>query len=88
MIEASPRLRLITEWSAGHYQRADAPLRATFDGIWGFLAARGYRVRMLEPRLAADGGLHVSAPLDHSAMTTTAPHGDYVWLRPEEDPFA
>lgn len=86
-IAASPRLRIITEWSAGHYGHGGDTLRATFDQAWDFLAGQGYRVRLLEPRLAADGGIHVSAPLNHAAMTTTAPHGDYVWTKAEEDPF-
>jgi FkbM family methyltransferase len=86
-IAASPRLRLITEWSAGHYAHGSPALRAAFDRAWAFLSGQGYRVRLLEPRLAADGGLHVSAALDHAAMTTSAPHGDYVWIRAEQDPF-
>jgi FkbM family methyltransferase len=84
----SPRLRLITEWSAGHYANASPRLREAFDAAWDLLAAHGYRVRHLEPRLARDGGIHVSAPLTRAAMTTTAPHGDYVWLKPEQDFFA
>jgi FkbM family methyltransferase len=87
IIEASPRLRLITEWSGGHYVLADAARRTAFDTVWARLAALGYRVRLLQPLLAADGGIHVSPPLSHATMTTTAPHGDYVWTRPEEDPF-
>lgn len=86
-IQASPRLKLITEWSAGHYAHGDARLRAAFDAVWVQLLALGYRVRLLLPRQSSDGGLHVSPPLDHAAMTTTAPHGDYVWIKTEEDPF-
>jgi FkbM family methyltransferase len=87
-IAASPRLKLITEWSAGHYGNASPALRAAFDAAWEMLSGFGYRVRRLEPRLAADGGIFVSPPLDRVAMTETAPHGDYVWSRVEEDPFA
>jgi FkbM family methyltransferase len=86
-IEASPRLRLITEWSAAHYALSGTARREAFDAAWAHLTALGFRVRLLQPRLAADGGIHVSPPLNHAAMTTTAPHGDYVWTRPEEDPF-
>jgi FkbM family methyltransferase len=86
-LAASPRLRLITEWAASHYALGDATRRAAFDEAWACLAAHGYRVRLLQPLLASDGGLHVSPPLSREAMTTTAPHGDYVWTRAEEDPF-
>lgn len=87
-IAASPRLKLITEWSAGHYHRAAPRLREAFDAAWEMLTGHGYRVRHLQPRLARDGGIFVSPPLDRTAMTETAPHGDYLWLRAEEDPFA
>lgn len=86
-IVASPRLRIISEWSAGHYAHGGEALRHAFDRTWDLLAGLGYRVRLIEPRLAADGGMHVSAPLSHAAMTTTAPHGDYVWIKAEEEPF-
>jgi FkbM family methyltransferase len=87
IIAASPGLRLITEWSAGHYLHGSTALRAAFDAAWGFLTGLGYRVRLLEPRLAADGGIHVAPPLTHAAMTASAPHGDYIWLKAEGDPF-
>jgi len=86
-IRASPRLRLITEWSAGHYARAGPASRAAFDAVWGMLAGLDYRVRMVQPLVASDGGIHVSPPLSHETMTQMAPHGDYVWLKAKEDPF-
>lgn len=79
VIETSPRLRLITEWSAGHYAKGSPRLRAAFDRVWAQTQRLGWRVRMLEPRLAPDGGIHLSAPLSHEQMTNTAPHGDYLW---------
>jgi FkbM family methyltransferase len=87
-IASSRRLRLITEWSAGHYAHAGPKLRDAFDATWEMLTGLGFQVRHLQPRLAADGGLFISPALDRTAMTETAPHGDYVWTRPEEDPFA
>ncbi|MGX9965103.1 FkbM family methyltransferase [Roseomonas sp. F4] len=87
IIHASPRLRLITEWSAGHYSKAGPAMRAAFDEVWAMLTGLGYRVRMLQPAVAADGGIHVSPPLSHETMTEMAPHGDYVWIKAEEDPF-
>lgn len=87
MLAASPRMRLITEWSAKHYAAASPRLREAFDAAWELLRGLGYRVRHLEPRLAADGGIHVSQPLTREAMTESAPHGDYVWLKPDQDPF-
>lgn len=87
-IAASRRLKLITEWSAGHYANASPRLRDAFDAAWELLTGLGFRVRHLRPQLAADGGIYVSPPMDRAAMTETAPHGDYVWTRAEEDPFA
>jgi FkbM family methyltransferase len=86
-IETSPRLRLITEWSAGHYGQAGPAVRAAFDTVWAKLTGLGYRVRMVQPMVAPDGGIHVSPPLSFETMTEMAPHGDYVWLKAEEDPF-
>jgi len=88
VIESAPRLRLITEWSATHYDKGGTALRAAFDAVWAQTERLGWRVRHLEPRLAPDGGLHVSAPLTHAHMTTAAPHGDYVWTPGRIDPFA
>ncbi|NKC31485.1 FkbM family methyltransferase [Falsiroseomonas selenitidurans] len=86
-LRASPRLKLITEWTAGHYRHGTPRLRAAFDAVWGHLAALGYRARLVQPVLAGDGGIHVSPPMTHAAMRETAPHGDYVWIKTEEDPF-
>jgi len=88
VIAAAPRLRLITEWSAGHYAAGGRALRAAFDAVWAQTEQAGWRVRQLEPRLAPDGGLFVSPPLTHEQMTTSAPHGDYVWTPARMDPFA
>ncbi|WP_439594911.1 FkbM family methyltransferase [Falsiroseomonas sp.] len=86
-LRVSPRLKLITEWSSGHYRLGAPRLRAAFDAVWGHLAALGYRVRLLQPSVAADGAIRLTPPLNHETMTTTAPHGDYVWIKTEEDPF-
>ncbi len=87
-IATSRRLKIITEWSAGHYVNAAPRLRDAFNAAWEMLTGHGYRVRHLRPQLAGDGGLFVSPPLTRAAMTETAPHGDYVWIKAEEDPFA
>ncbi|MBU8538257.1 FkbM family methyltransferase [Falsiroseomonas tokyonensis] len=86
-LRQSPRLKIITEWSSGHYRLGSPRLRDAFDAVWAHLALLGYRVRLLQPRVAADGGIHLSPPLSHETLTTTAPHGDYLWTRIEEDPF-
>ncbi|MDP3418209.1 FkbM family methyltransferase [Falsiroseomonas sp.] len=83
----SPRLKLITEWSSGHYRLGSPRLRDAFDAVWGHLVGLGYGVRLVQPMLAPDGGIHVSPRLSHETMTESAPHGDYVWIKAEEDPF-
>jgi len=86
-IARSPQLRLITEWSAEHHASGSAQSRAAFDEVWRFLEAMGFRVRHLEPRQAGDGAIFVSAPLSYEDMTQRAIHGDYVWVRPQHDPW-
>lgn len=86
-IARSDGIRLITEWAAGHYQNGSPTARRCFDETWQMLSALGFRVRQLMPRLAPDGGIFVSGPLDFETMTTSAQHGDYVWLRPSQDPW-
>jgi FkbM family methyltransferase len=85
MIARSPRLRLITEWSAGHYARGNPRVRAAFDAICALTLARGWTVRWVEPRVAADGGLFLSPPLSRESMIGTAAHGDYLWTPPGLD---
>jgi FkbM family methyltransferase len=79
LIETSPRLRMITEWSAGHYAKGTPRLRAAFDEVWAQTQRLGWRVRHLNPRLAPDGGVNFSPPLSHEQMTNSVPHGDYLW---------
>jgi hypothetical protein len=80
-------LKLITEWAAGHYQDGSPAAQRCFEEVWRQLSGLGFRVRRLLPRLAPDGAIFVSDPLDFETMTTSAPHGDYVWLRPAHDPW-
>ena len=86
-LDRSPQARLITEWSARHHREGTDESRAAFDEVWRFLEQREFRVRRLQPDFAADGGLMVSAPLGYADMTQTAEHGDYVWVRPQHDPW-
>ena len=81
IIIRSPWLRLIVEWSAESYQTGSVRLRAAFETVWRDLSAAGWRVRHVNPDLAGDGGLFVSGTLDFAV------HGNYVWLRPEHDPW-
>jgi FkbM family methyltransferase len=87
LIARSPRLRMITEWSAGHYARASSRLREAFDTICTMTLARGWKVRRVEPRVAEDGGLFLSPPLTQEALIGTAEHGDYLWTPPHLAPF-
>jgi len=79
IIAASPGLRLITEWSAGH----QAARPEAFDAMWDTLTDAGFQVRQLEPTIAADGGIYLSPPLSREFMAGSAPHGEYVWSREE-----
>lgn len=84
VIAASPRLRVLSRWSAAHYARGDA-MRVAFDEAWDFLTGLGYAARMLEPLVAADGGIRLSAALTHEAMTNAALPGLYAWMRGEDE---
>jgi FkbM family methyltransferase len=86
-IERSENIKLITEWSADHYRNGTPEMRAAFNEFWTFAARHRFRVRRIEPRLGDDGGLNISQPLTSETMTTQAAHGDYVWIRPEHDPW-
>ena len=87
VIARSPQLRLITEWSAGHYQRLGSVARAAFNELWVLLSSAGFHVRQLLPKIAANGGIYVSDVLDFEFMTERAEHGDYVWVRAGQDPW-
>jgi FkbM family methyltransferase len=86
-ISRSPNVKLIVEWSAAHYMYGSQESRACFDEFWRFMQEQGVRVRRIEPRLAPDGGLIVSEPLTYEMLVSTAEHGDYLWLRPQHDPW-
>jgi FkbM family methyltransferase len=87
VIAASPDLRLLARWSAAHHARLGERRRAAFEEMWDFMTRLGYAVRMLEPLIDRDGGIQLSAPLTHEAMTTIALPGHYLWSRDEDDPF-
>ncbi|WP_439548346.1 FkbM family methyltransferase [Falsiroseomonas sp.] len=87
VIAASPDLRLLARWSAAHHARLGERRRAAFEEMWDFMTRLGYAVRMLEPLIDRDGGIQLSAPLTHEAMTTIALPGHYLWTRDEDDPF-
>ncbi len=86
-IARNPELRLITEWSSYHYRQGDETSRRIHDEAVDMLFGLGFRVRHLEPRLSSDGGVFVSPPLAKEFLQSQAPHGDYVWARPSNDPW-
>jgi FkbM family methyltransferase len=86
-IARSPDLRLITEWSAKHFSGASLDAKGAFRSFWNQADELGYRPRQLVPKIEADGGIHVSAPLDFTYMTERAPHCDYVWVKIGQDPW-
>ncbi|NGP19276.1 FkbM family methyltransferase [Devosia aurantiaca] len=85
-IERSPNLRIITEWQ-GSRLTENEELRGVSERLWVLLSGLGFRVRRLEPWVNADGGITLSSPLSKGYMFSEAPHGDYVWLRPQNDPW-
>jgi FkbM family methyltransferase len=85
VIAGSPQLRILTRWSAAHHARLGARRRAAFEEMWDFLAGLGYAVRMLEPLIDRDGGIQLSTPLTHEAMTTLALPGHYLWSPGDDD---
>lgn len=87
VIARSDQLRLITEWASERYDRGSQTMRAAFDELWTFLQDQGFRVRQLVPKLYEGGSISVSDYLDYSFMTERAEVGDYVWLRPDLDPW-
>jgi FkbM family methyltransferase len=86
-IKRSPSIKLVTEWSAYHYEHGTPALRKAFDDFWDFAMREGFRARHIRPELADDGGLFISGIVDERAMRETAVHGDYVWLRGSYDPW-
>lgn len=86
-IARSPRVRLITEWWADHFAKASPDVQDAFRHYWSQAEALGIRPRKLLPKMADDGGIFVSDPLDFAHMTETAEHADYVWLQRDQDPW-
>ena len=87
-IRRSPGIRLITEWSAEeHFLQAPQRVKEMFIQFWNEMSGRGYFVRHVEPRLADNGSIFLSAPLSLEAMTEQAIHGDYLWVARENDPW-
>jgi FkbM family methyltransferase len=86
VINRSPNLRIITEWWGQRIPNNNHLLSAS-NSLWDSLAALGFRVRQLQPKTYPDGAISVSPPLTREFMMNDAPHGDYVWLRPQHDPW-
>jgi FkbM family methyltransferase len=86
-IRRSSNLRLVTEWTERHYRLGSEASRKAFDEFWALASDMEYRVRRIEPRIAPNGGIYLSQPLDYAHMTTAAMHGDYVWVRKAADPW-
>lgn len=87
VFDRSPHLRLITEWSASR-TKVTPETREMAVHFLDLMEIRGYRVRELQPTLAEDGGIFVSEPLSKVQMLETAVLGDYVWCKPQDDPWA
>jgi len=85
-IERSPGIRLVTEWASQQIAQGEA--RRAAEVTIDFLSSLGFRPRHLVPRLADDGALNVSGYLDREQMLNYAEHGDYIWLRPQNDPWS
>ena len=86
-IKRSPNLRLITEWTSDYLKTGNKKLATAFNAFWSSATAQGFRPRMLIPQVEANGAIRVSDVLTHDYMTTDAPHGDYIWLKPDQDPW-
>jgi hypothetical protein len=84
-IRRSPNLRLVTEWSASRSQ-TDAGKAAT-EAAFSVLSSEGFRPRRVIPKLADDGAMFVSPPIDLDDMLHRVEHSDYVWCRSDQDPW-
>ncbi len=86
LINRSPDLRIIFEWSAHRYIAGTEAARSAFRELWGWFQEKGFNVRRLETRIAANGGIFLSAPVTFDYMCQEA-NGDYVAVRPHNDPW-
>ena len=87
VIRHSPSLRIITEWDAAQ-TGANATMEAAYERLLDLLDSERFIVRHVQPRLHDDGALCLSEPLSRHHMRSAAAHGDYVWVRQEQDPWA
>lgn len=86
LINRSPNLRIIFEWSAHRYVAGTEAARSAFKELWRWFGEQGFNVRKLETRLGDDGGIFLSAPVTFDHMCQDA-NGDYVAVRPHNDPW-
>lgn len=86
LIERSPDIRIIFEWSASRYILGSEEAKAEFRELWRWLAEQGFYVRMLRPQLAPDGAIFVTDPVNFEHMIEEA-NGDYIALRSSSDPW-
>jgi FkbM family methyltransferase len=87
VIAHSPHLRIVTEWMGSRLSNNDELARKGAEAF-DLLEAFGFRPRYVEPIVHSDGGISVSQPLARRYMLSEAPLGDYVWTKPEHDPWA
>jgi FkbM family methyltransferase len=86
LIERSPHLRIIFEWSAYRYTHGTPESRTMFEEMWRWLHDRGFYVRKLHASIGSDGGISLSEPLSFDYMVKES-DGDFVALRAADDPW-
>lgn len=86
VIARSPNLKITMEWW-GPRVAENLELGRAAEDVLSMLENAGFQVRHLLPMLHKDGAISLSKPLTREYMMTVAPHGDYVWMRPEHDPW-
>ena len=86
LIERSPHLRIIFEWSAYRYTHGTPESRTMFEEMWRWLHDRGFYVRKLHTSIGSDGGISLSEPLSFDYMVKES-DGDFLALRAADDPW-
>lgn len=87
LVQRSADIRIVFEWSSHRYKHGSPEARKGFEETWKWLVGQGFRVRELFPRIADNGGIYVSEPVEFDYLAHQAASGDFVAIRSHNDPW-